>query len=1144
MKQYTYEDAYRESLEYFEGDELAANIFITKYALQANDGTYLEKSPDDMHLRMAREFARIEKNYPNPMSEEDIYSLFRKFKYVVPQGSPMSGIGNKNKIQSLSNCFVIESPFDSYSGILKTDQEQVQIMKRRGGVGFDISNIRPKGLDTSNAAKTTDGIEVFMDRFSNSCREVAQGGRRGALMITVSVHHPQIMEFVKIKQDLTRVTGANISIRLTDEFMTAVKKGDNYHQRWPVDSKTPTVSQMADARELWDEIIVSAHGFAEPGLLFWDTAIKMTPSDVYSEEGFGSTSTNPCVVGQTLIAVADGRNAVSIKQLAIEGHDVPVYCTNPDTGRTEIKMGRNPRKTGEFREVWKLVLDDGTTLIATPDHKVLTKNLEYVEIKDLKPGTSLIPFNTFNSNSYRQICNTGASMSGGAKRNRRQYRLIHNFHHGETNSKKYAIHHVDYNSKNDSVDNLKVMLHEEHRRLHADGMMGADNPYFKMTDLWKKDFASHPGKSNGRYSGYSNEAMICEGRKVFLEHGKFTSKLWQVHAKKIGAPQFVGNKFRFGTWNNFKSVVVNNHKVAYVEKVGNEDVYNITVDDYHNYNVITSFEEGFVKSSGICVKNCGEIILSPYDSCRLMLINLTSFITDSWGVNSYFNFGEFADVVQKAQRLMDDMIDLEVEQVEKIIQKIEEDPEPDGVKQIEKDLWENIQTMAILGRRTGLGITGLGDALAMLGITYGSEDSVAMTEEIYKQLALNSYDSSIQLAKERGSFPAFDFNKEKNHPFLDRILSELLPSRVEDYVEFGRRNIANTTTAPAGSVSMLTQTTSGIEPAFMLHYTRRKKINPNDENATVDFIDNSGDSWTEFQVYHHNFSQWLNSLSAPDVPEKFTNEQLVKLSPYSNATANEIDWINKVKLQSVAQKWVCHAISNTTNLPNDVDIETVKKVYMTGWESGCKGITVYRDGCRSGVLVAASQKSLNENTFADQHAPRRPEVLDCEIHQANIKGKAWTILVGLMNGRPYEVIGGLAEYVEISRKHKYGKIRRRPRKSVDSKYDLIVGTNGDEMIINDVITIFANPNHSSFTRTISLALRHGAPIQYVVEQLQKDKDADLFSFSKVIARCLKKHIPDGTVGGDKDCASCGAENSLKYQEGCVACTSCGSSKCG
>jgi len=833
METFTYDEAYCESLDYFKDDELAANVFITKYALQDEQGRYLEKTPSDMHRRMASEFARIELKYENPMSEEEIYKLFNNFKYIVPQGSPMSGIGNNYKIQSLSNCFVIEAPYDSYGGILKTDQEQVQIMKRRGGVGFDISTIRPKGLNTSNAAKTTDGIEVFMDRFSNSCREVAQGGRRGALMITISVHHPQIKDFVQIKRDVARVTGANISIRLSDEFMNAVKKDTHHHLRWPVDSSSPSVESYVDARSLWHDIVESAHAAAEPGLLFWDTAKRMTPSDIYEKEGFGSTSTNPC----------------------------------------------------------------------------------------------------------------------------------------------------------------------------------------------------------------------------------------------------------------------------------------------------------------------GEIVLSPFDSCRLMLVNLTSFINDPWSLHASFNFGEFAQVVQKAQRLMDDMIDLEIEQIDKIILKISNDDEPDHVKAIELNLWKNIKNAAIRGRRTGLGITGLGDMLAMMGITYGSQAAVEMTEKVYKWLALNSYESSIQLAKERGSFPIFDFNREKNHIFLDRILSELLPDTVEDYMEHGRRNIANTTTAPAGSVSVLTQTTSGIEPAFMLYYTRRKKINPNDDNVTVDFIDNSGDKWTEFSVYHHGFKVWMASLRAPDVPENFTHEQLVDVSPYKGATANEIDWINKVKMQAAAQKWVCHAISNTTNLPADIDVETVKDVYMKGWELGCKGVTVYREGCRSGVLVQANAAS-GDKKFCDHHAPRRPEYLDCEIHQANIKGEAWTILIGLQNGRPYEVIGGLSEYVEIPKKFKYGQIGRRARKSMASKYDLTVGKNGDEFIFRDIITLFDNPNHSSFTRTISLALRHGAPIQYVVEQLQKDKDADLFSFSKVIARCLKMYIPDGTVGGNKDCLKCGAEDSLKYQEGCVSCTSCGHSKCG
>ena len=840
MKTYTYDEAIASSLEYFNGDQAAANVFVTKYALQDNAGGYLERNPNDMHKRLAGEFARVEAKYPNPLNRHEIYGLFKDFKYVVPQGSPMSGIGNDYKLQSLSNCFVVEAPADSYAGILKTDQEQVQIMKRRGGVGFDISTIRPKGMITSNAAKTTDGIEVFMDRFSNSCREVAQGGRRGALMLTISVHHPQVMDFIKIKRDLTRVTGANISVRVTDEFMNAVKHGDHYQLRWPVESiaeggGVPEVEEKVLAREVWDALIEGAHASAEPGVLFWDTAKRMTPADIYENQGFGSTSTNPC----------------------------------------------------------------------------------------------------------------------------------------------------------------------------------------------------------------------------------------------------------------------------------------------------------------------GEIVLSPYDSCRLMLVNLTSFVQNPWGQNAEFDWGHYAQIVQKAQRLMDDMIDLEIEQIDKILEKIDQDPESDEVKYYERTLWFNIRQAAIKGRRTGLGITGLGDALAMLGIQYGSEKSAEVTEEIYKWLALNSYESSIILAKERGSFPIWDLEMESDHPFLDRILSELMPDRLTDYRNYGRRNIANTTTAPAGSVSMLTQTTSGIEPAFMLHYKRRKKINPNDENATVDFVDDLGDKWQEFNVYHHKFKEWMDSTDSDCEWETDDIAVAVSHSPYSGATANEIDWVRKVDMQAAAQKWICHAISNTTNLPADIDVETVKRVYMRGWETGCKGITVYRDGCRSGVLIADSQEQAKENLgFSDQHAPRRPEILECEIHQANIKGEAWTILVGLMDGRPYEIIGGLSEYVEIPQKYKYGQIRRRPRKSMPSKYDLIIGKNGDTIIVKDIIKVFDNPNHSSFTRTISLALRHGAPIQFVVEQLQKDKDADMWSFSKVIARCLKKHIKDGTIGGDKDCPECGAEDSLKYQEGCIACTACGHSKCG
>ena len=817
-----YQDAISDSKKYFGGDELAANVFVTKYALTDKGGNILESNPDQMHRRLAGEFFRVESKYPNPMSEDEIYHLLKDFKYVVPQGSPMSGIGNSHQIQSISNCFVIESPYDSYGGILKTDQELVQIAKRRGGVGFDISTIRPRGRTTANCARTTDGIEVFLDRFSNSCREVAQNGRRGALMITISVHHPQIMDFIKIKKDLSRVTGANISIRLSDEFMNAVKGETEVQLRWPVDSDEPQVVEQVDAKDLWHEIIESAHACAEPGLLFWDTAKRTTPSDIYEKEGFGSTSTNPC----------------------------------------------------------------------------------------------------------------------------------------------------------------------------------------------------------------------------------------------------------------------------------------------------------------------GEIILSPYDSCRLIVINLLSFVKNPFMDDAEFDFKLFADTTRKAQRLMDDMIDLEIEQVEKILEKIDNDPEPGVVKQIERDLWENIRTQATVGRRTGLGVTAVGDVVASLGLRYGSDESIDLVEELYKNLTVNAYRSSCELAKERGAFLAHDHDREMGHEYLERIWEEA-PDVYSMSKKYGRRNIALTTTAPAGSVSVLTQTTSGIEPAFLLKYTRRKKLTENDLDAKVDFVDDVGDRWKEYDVYHHGFKSWMDN----------TGKKGIEHSPYQGATSNEIDWVAKVKLQAAAQKWVCHAISNTTNLPADTTVDTVKDVYMAGWKSGCKGVTVYRDGCRSGVLVSKTDEE-EVLGFKTHDAPPRPSELDCDIHHATIKGEAWSILVGLMDGRPYEVLGGLQRYIELPKKHSNGTIIKHPYKTRASRYDLRIGSNGDGFVIKDVVAVFDNPNHAGFTRTISLALRQGAPIQNVVEQLQKDKDADLFSFSKVIARVLKNYIEDGTAAGKTHCEHCGAENSLVYQEGCVMCKACGSSKCG
>lgn len=997
----SHEEAHAATLEYFCGDQIATDVFLSKYALRDNEGNLLEKTPSDMHRRLAREFARIEKKYPNPLDEEKIFSLLEHFKYITPQGSPMSAIGNPHKLQSVSNCFVIDPPHDSYGGILHTDQEQAQIMKRRGGVGFDISNIRPRGIKTANAAGTTDGIAVFMERFSNTCREVAQGGRRGALMLTIDVRHPEIETFINIKRDLKKVTGANISIRLNDEFMHAVSEEKDFQLCWPVGSDEPEIVKTVSAKEIWDQIIDSAWASAEPGLLFWDTATRLTPADLYSDKGFGSISTNPCIVGDTLIAVADGRNAVTIKELAEEGIDVPVYSTNIATGRVEVKTGRAPRKTGEKKEVWRLALGDGSAFIATPDHRVLTKDLEYVNLSDLQPGQAVFSFNTFESTQGRYVCNIDVA-------------------------------------------------------------------------------------ANGDVSSFKKQ----------------------------------------------------NHEVASVEFYGYEDVYNITVDDNHNYHVITAGDEKFINSSGFCVKNCGEIILSPNDSCRLLLLNVCSYVKNPFTEGAEFDFSLFHEHVMVAQRLMDDLVDIEIEQVEKIIEKVKKDPEPEHVKRIELELWHRIREAAEKGRRTGLGVTAIGDTLAYLNMQYGSEDSIQMTEKIYRALAVAAHESSVMMATERGAFPAYEHGRTTGHEFMERLFDASADEVNELYKKHGRRNICLTTTAPAGSVSCLTQTTSGIEPAYLLSYKRRKKINPNDKNVRVDFVDDLGDRWQEYTVYHHGFKKWMDVTGHAD--------EDVSQSPYFKATSNDVDWLASVKIQAAAQKWVEHAISKTCNLPADATKELVSEVYVEAWRQGCKGFTVYRDGCRTGVLVSTDEKKDDGNEdrakFVQRSAPKRPKELPCKIHHTQIKGETWTILVGLFDDKPFEVFGGLSKFVEIPKKYTDGVLIKHDRKSTNSVYDLRIGEDG--FVIKNVIEQFDNPNYSHATRLISLSLRHGCEIQFVVEQLQKEKDADMFSFSKCVSRVLKQYIKDGTKANImKKCPNCEATDKFAYQEGCIQCLACGWSRC-
>ena len=838
---YTYSQVFEASVEYFQGDEFAAKVFVDKYALQNLKGEYLELTPTDMHLRLAKELARIEQKYPNPLSEDFIFSLMDRFRFIVPQGSPMSAIGNPYQLQSLSNCFVVQGVYsdklDSYGGILLADQELAQLMKRRGGVGLDISGIRPRGVITANSAKTTDGIGVFMERFSNTCREVAQNGRRGAEMQTISVNHPEIETFINIKRDLKKVTGANISIRLTDAFMEAVKSNSEYILRWPVDVEPSEakVIKVVKAKDIWDQIIDSAWASAEPGLLFWDTVKRHTPSDIYAKFGHNSISTNPC----------------------------------------------------------------------------------------------------------------------------------------------------------------------------------------------------------------------------------------------------------------------------------------------------------------------GEIVLPAYDACRLLVLNLSSYVRNAFNKKPTFDFKTFHEHAVVAQRLMDDIIDLEIECIDRIIAKINLDPEPAEARAVEINLWNKIRAMNISGRRTGLGITALGDALAMLGIKYGSKESVEMTHKIYRALAVGSHTSSCIMAKERGSFPIFDFKLEKNHEYLNDIMKDCGTDVIKMWKKTGRRNIANTTTAPAGSVSALTQTTSGIEPAYMLSYVRRKKHNPSDKNARIDFVDAMGDSWQEFTVYHHGVKRWMDATGESDISK----------SPYFGATSNEIDWVTSVDLQAAAQKSIDHSISKTCNLPENATKEMVSQVYLRAWEQGCKGFTVYRDKCRDGVLISKSETPKEVNgrptTIQVTPAPKRPVELPCEIKKVKIKGEAWTIFVGMLNGKPYEVFGGLSKYVDIPNKYKAGKIAKNGKVDGLTTYNLKIGDSDDEMVIKDIANVFENANFGAFTRTISLALRHGTPIQYVVEQLLKDKHSDVTSFATVVARVLKNYILDGTKStaeskcpNDK-CPSniAGVPSSFAYQEKCLTCTNCGWSKC-
>lgn len=936
MTKYTEEEVIKEALSFFNGDELAADVF-TKYALSDSDNNYYEKSPLDTFNRLATEFSRIEAKYQAPLSRQEIYDYLVGMT-IIAQGSPMAAIGNPFQLQSASNCFVIENTVDSYGGIFLTDQQQVQIMKRRGGVGNDISGIRPKGMPTSNGAKTTDGIGVFMERFSNSTREVAQNGRRGARMITISVHHPEILTFIRIKRDLQKITGANISVRATDEFMRAVRDGADYQQRWPVDSDKPLITKAVSANEIFEEIAQCAWECADPGMLFWDSVIRECPADCYPR--YRSISTNPCQPGWATVLTPSGIRT--------------------------------------FDEI-----DVGSTI--------------------------------WTGQQWARVSN---KVQTGVKR------------------------------VNGYVTRAGVFYGTENHRVVQNGV--------KIEVRDAKSIDSSPLPSSGD--------ILASTQRSF--------------------------------------------EITTMEDCGEHPVFDITVDaPEHTY-----------WTGGLLVSNCGELNLSANDSCRLILINFKKFVRNPFTNKAYFDYETHAKAARVGQRLMDDLVDIELEQIDKILAKIEQDPEPDLIKQVEKDLWVKIREACQNGRRTGLGATGVGDAVAALGIKYGSRESIDAVSLMYENQARAAYKESVQLAKERGAFPEFNRDLEAGHPFLDRVGVYENP----DYVKYGRRNISCLTTSPAGSVSCLAQTTSGIEPAIFLSYMRKRKVVAGDPSAT--YVDEHGDHWQKYQVYHLGHQEW--QLANPDKPETE--------SPYWGCTAEDINPMDKIKLQAAAQLWVDHAISNTINLPNTATKEDVANAYLFGWKAGCKGITVYRAGSRNSVISKTDDTVKKTNTIVETNAPKRPAELPCDIHRSRIKGDEYTILVGLLNGKPYEVFAGLTSNIELPKNEETGTLTKKAR-----SYDLTL-KNGTEY--KDVVSLFDNPNHGAFTRTLSTALRHGVPVRYLVEQLRKDKHSDLYSFSTVMARVLAKHyIQDGVEAGK--CPECG-EKALKYIQGCPMCQECGYSKCG
>jgi ribonucleotide reductase alpha subunit len=1129
---YSYQEVLKEGTNYFNGDELAGKVFVDKYSLKDKNGNYYESTPKEMHNRLASEFARIEeKKFKNPLNKEQIFELFDKFKYIIPAGSPMYGIGNDFQIISLSNCYVLETPQDSYSSILKIDEQLVNISKRRGGVGINLSNLRPDGSPTNNAAISSTGITTWMERYSNSIREVGQNSRRGALMLTLAINHYDIEKFITVKNDKNKVTGANISVMITKDFVDKVEKNEDFVLQWPINSESPKIKKVVKARYLWDLLIKQARDNAEPGILMWDNVLK-GPADCY--ESYKSVCVNPCMPSWSKLISKNGIK--NLKDISI-GDEIW-----SKEGWTKVI---NKWSTG-IKKVFKYETSAGV-FYGTKNHK-LVSNGEKIEAKncdsiDIISGEydSLLTLNT-------QDIMDGLVLGDGSV-------------HKASNNLVHLC--IGENDGDYFTSEIKELILKERKGLHdfayeiKTSILAEELPKTYERSVPSRFYYGDKSKVSGFLRGlFSANGSVCGNRvtlktsslkireqvqtmlsflgivsyfttnkssKVLFSNGEYLCKESYDINISIDREKFRNIIGFIQSYKNEKldiliktlkpaSKTKNNYDVISISEISEEEVFDITVDN----NSHTFWTQG-------CnVSNCAEISLSSYDSCRLLCLNLFSYVTNPFKDNASFNYKLFHHHTKIAQRLMDDLVDLESEKIVKILNKIYSDPEDEETKKDEVALWTKIKKFNDEGRRTGLGITALGDALAALNIKYGSDQSIEQTERIYKQLKLSAYESSVDMAEELGGFKDFDTNKEKNNEFLLRIQEEA-PELYARMQKYGRRNIALLTTAPTGTVSIMTQTSSGIEPVFQLSYIRRKKVNHADKGVKIDFIDQNGDKWQEFTIYHPKIVNWMEATGQRDITK----------SPWFGCTANDVNWINRVNMQAAAQKHVCHAISSTINLPNEVSEETVSKIYQTAFSSGCKGITIYRDGCRSGVLI---NREKSNNTITKTIAQKRPKKLEGKLHFFNFKGNKYFVAVGLMEKTPYEIFTGFNSNKKtefIPKECQRGFIIKNKR----SDYIFVDGNTQDEYRLNNG---HADDNADALTRIISCSLRHGSDISFIIHQLEKTS-GDLTSFSKCLARTLKEYIDNGKEVFGEECPEC--KSKLNRENGCIICKNCGYSKC-